>query len=113
MEVLAGVSCLKCRSCSSPEPHLHPEGQICRDGFHLRKTKLNTAEFIKLVLDTRLCKRYYVGFWQRCKDDVSAFSFLVLKESDQLAIARKVLREAKKKNKKVYLWDNDLNKKRI
>lgn len=52
-----------CRTCGSPEPHLHPavqcEGEVqpCRDDFHRRVTPQNTPERIADV--ERLLERIY------------------------------------------------------
>ena len=50
---------MKCQTCNSPHPHMHPavqfEGEVhvCTDDFHLRETPQNTAKFRDEVLTAR------------------------------------------------------------
>jgi hypothetical protein len=46
---------MKCPTCTSPAPHLHPavqsEGEVhtCHDAFHLQETPQNRPEYRQLV----------------------------------------------------------------
>lgn len=46
---------MKCQTCGSPKPHLHPavqhegEVEVCADAFHLQPTNQNRADYIKAV----------------------------------------------------------------
>ena len=50
---------MKCPTCTSPAPHLHPamqcegEVEVCADAFHLAVTPQNRAEYRRLVADKR------------------------------------------------------------
>jgi hypothetical protein len=96
---------VKCPSCSSPAPHLHPTPRLCRDAFHLRPTRDNRPEWIARVKHMRRYRRWYVGRWERCTDDTTAFMFHIYFESDDLKAAQNALK--KSKLKELELRDND------
>lgn len=51
---------VKCPTCESPAPHLHPaiqvegEVEICADAYHLTPTNQNRAKYIEAVVSKRL-----------------------------------------------------------
>ena len=53
---------MKCPTCNSPAPHLHPAVQVggevetCIDGFHLEATSQNTPSIIAEVNAKRRAK---------------------------------------------------------
>ena len=84
---------MKCPTCASPAPHMHPVGwrSVCRDGFHLRVTGDNTEEFRALVRVARRWKRYYVGAWRSSAEDRTAYGFVIEYQTDDLGEARRAL----------------------
>jgi hypothetical protein len=53
---------MKCPTCKSPSPELHPavqhEGEVetCVDEFHLRLTPMNHAGYVSMVKEKRIAK---------------------------------------------------------
>jgi len=58
---------MKCPTCNSHQPHLHPavqsEGEVhtCPDEFHLQETPSNRPEYIQLVREERARRQIMNG----------------------------------------------------